>query len=187
MADGPDELVGRIALGDHDALHALYLEFRPRLWRYLAAQYDLEPASLDDLLQEVFLAVWHAAPAYRPQGRAAAWIYAIARHHVSHARRDASRLPKDAPIADSNDGEPAPAASFEDGLLTRLALDDALAQLTPAHREVLRLAFMHGFSLQEIAQILEVPVGTVKSRISYARRALIREYATANGSEEGAR
>ena len=58
------------------------------------------------------------------------------------------------------------------------------ARLSPPHREVLRLTFQHGFSASEVAQILDVPLGTVKSRISYARRALIQEYAHATAHEE---
>ncbi|HEX5570807.1 MAG TPA: RNA polymerase sigma factor, partial [Ktedonobacterales bacterium] len=56
----------------------------------------------------------------------------------------------------------------------RVALRDALARLSPRHREALTLVFQHGFSPQEVAQILDVPAGTVKSRISYARKALLR-------------
>jgi RNA polymerase sigma-70 factor (ECF subfamily) len=51
--------------------------------------------------------------------------------------------------------------------------------LTPAHREVLELVFHHGFALAEVAQILDIPLGTVKSRVSYARRALATAFAAA--------
>ena len=183
-----DALLARIAVGDHEAMRELYLECRPRLWRYLAHLDGVDATMLDDLLQEIFVAIWRSAPSYRPQGSALAWIYAIARHHASHARRDSVRRAEHTHRA-GLDGESFETgrdhgAPFENGVLTRLALDDALARLSPQHREVLRLAFQHGFSASEVAQILDVPLGTVKSRISYARRALIQEYAHATAYEE---
>jgi RNA polymerase sigma-70 factor (ECF subfamily) len=62
--------------------------------------------------------------------------------------------------------------SPEDAIVNRMALAEALRALSPKHREVLDLAFFQGFGPEEIAHILDVPAGTVKSRISYARRAL---------------
>jgi RNA polymerase sigma-70 factor (ECF subfamily) len=99
---------------------------------------------------------------------------------------------RQAPDGCANEGDPAGrignetihSSSFEDALITRLALTQALDTLSPAHREVLYLAFQQGFALQEIAAILELPVGTVKSRISYARRALLRAYAPTQAHEE---
>jgi RNA polymerase sigma-70 factor (ECF subfamily) len=183
-----DALLARIASGDQEAMRELYLECRPRLWRYLAHQDGVDVALLDDLLQEIFVAIWRSAPAYRSQGSPLAWIYAIARHHASHARRDTARHAAHTSRVEAEgtgfEAEPEQPAPFENGVLTRLALDDALARLSPQHREVLRLAFQHGFSSSEVAQILNVPLGTIKSRISYARRALIQEYASATAYEE---
>ena len=183
-----DALLARIAMGDHEAMRELYLECRPRLWRYLAHQDGVDVATLDDLLQEIFVAIWRSAPSYRPKGSALAWIYAIARHHASHSRRDTARHVAHTSRVEADGvsfgAEHEPLAPFENGVLTRLALDDALARLSPQHREVLRLAFQHGFSAPEVAQILDVPLGTVKSRISYARRALIQEFAHATAHEE---
>ena len=186
-----DALLARVAAGDHEAMRELYLECRPRLWRYLAHQDGVDAAMLEDLLQEIFVAIWRSAPSYRPQGSALAWIYAIARHHASHARRDSVRRAEYTRHTHRAGAEGASfetghghATPFENGVLTRLALDDALARLSSQHREVLRLAFQHGFSAPEVAQILDVPLGTVKSRISYARRALIQEYAHATAHEE---
>lgn len=68
----------------------------------------------------------------------------------------------------------------------RLTLAAALAELSAQHREVLELVFAQGFALAEVAQILAVPVGTVKSRVSYARRALLKALAAARRTEERA-
>ena len=127
-----DALLARIAVGDQEAMRELYLECRPRLWRYLAHLDGVDATMLDDLLQEIFVAIWRSAPSYRPQGSALAWIYAIARHHASHARRDSVRRAEHTHRA-GLDGESFETgrdheAPFENGVLTRLALDDALAR-----------------------------------------------------------
>ena len=75
------------------------------------------------------------------------------------------------------------ATSPEDTVLDRLTLDEALKRLSTKHRAVLHLVFEQGFTAEEVAQILEVPVGTVKSRVSYARRAL--QSALGRASSEG--
>ena len=66
------------------------------------------------------------------------------------------------------------ATSPEDTVLDQTTIDEALSRLSMKHRAVLHLVFQQGFTAEEAAQILEVPVGTVKSRMSYARRALQR-------------
>jgi RNA polymerase sigma-70 factor (ECF subfamily) len=70
-------------------------------------------------------------------------------------------------------------------VVDRLALEEALSQLSPAHREALELVFLQGFSLAEVAQILGVALGTVKSRLSYARRALHGALRRAASGTEG--
>jgi RNA polymerase sigma-70 factor (ECF subfamily) len=183
-------LIARVVAGDQDALRALYADYRPRLRRYLWHQLDGDAAAVDDALQEIFLAVWRSAPNYRGEAKVATWIYQIAHHHVLHARRARARHPEWTLVPD--DAEPgdddAPLAvsrSPEDEVLERIALQEALACLAPKHREALDLAFVHGFTLDEVGQILGVPVGTVKSRISYARRALRLALALARPGTEG--
>lgn len=194
MPESDDETIARIAAGSHEALRELYECYRPRLWRYVTSHIQGDHAATDDLLQEVFLAVWQAAPDYRPQGKAAAWIFQIAHFQIARRRRILLRRPEEhqAPDAYANEDDPPGrignetihTSSFEDALITRLAVTQALDRLSAAHREVLYLAFQQGFALQEIASILELPVGTVKSRISYARRALLHAYAQTQAHEE---
>jgi RNA polymerase sigma-70 factor (ECF subfamily) len=76
-------------------------------------------------------------------------------------------------------------ASVEDVVLDRLSLGAALAKLSAVHREVLDLVFVQGFRLDEVAVIVSVPLGTVKSRISYARRALQAQLAADSHTEDG--
>jgi RNA polymerase sigma-70 factor (ECF subfamily) len=174
----PDEqtLLARIAQGDQDALKCLYAVYRLRLWSYLWRQLDRDAGWTEELVQDVFLAVWRSAGSYRGQAQVATWLFRIAHNLAANARRARARRiqpesPEEAGDVEGQDDVIA-AHSHEDRVLDRLALTEALDRLSPRHREVLDLAFHQGFAPAEIAAILGIPVGTVKSRISYARRAL---------------
>lgn len=191
MQDEPQDerlLLAQIATGDEEALRQLYLAYRPRLRRFLWHQLGGDTASVEDALQEVFLAVWRTAGGYRGEARVSTWLYQIARYVALGARKRRARHPDALRFdAAADEGErdlcdlpDAVARSVADGrdyerqALDRVALGDALGRLSPRHREVLMLVFQHGFSLREVAQVLDVPTGTVKSRINYARKALLR-------------
>ncbi len=179
------QLLAQVATGNEEALHQLYLAYRPRLRRYLWHQLDGDSTGVEEALQDVFLAVWRTASGYRAEARVSTWLYQIARYVALGTRRRRLRHLGSQP-PDSSDNEDdtlvqpgATYAACDDIVLDRMALDEALNHLSPKHREVLALVFQHGFSLDEAAQILDVPAGTVKSRINYARKALWRElYAT---------
>jgi RNA polymerase sigma-70 factor (ECF subfamily) len=175
-------LLAQVATGDEEALHQLYLAYRPRLRRYLWHQLGGDSASVEEALQDVFMAVWRNAKGYRAEARVSTWLYQIT-HYIalrSRARLDRHHgsLRFEASGNDEDDGEDWTGETYltsDERVLDRLVLSDALRSLSPKHREVLVLIFQHGFSLDEAARILDVPAGTVKSRISYARKALWRE------------
>lgn len=171
-------LLARIAGGDEDALHELYLGYAPRLTRYLWHQLDGDPQAVEEALQEVFIAIWRSAAGFRGEAKVATWVYQIAHNAASSARRRQLRqaalpqvpIPQLAETAETTEVVPA----CDDAVIDRLALADALRQLSAKHREVLRLVAAEGFALDEVARMLDIPTGTVKSRLSYARRALLR-------------
>lgn len=74
--------------------------------------------------------------------------------------------------------------SAEDEVVPRLTLTEALGAMSPKHREALELVYLQGFSLEEVAQILGIPLGTVKSRINAARQTLFRALDLADTREE---
>ena len=185
MNDTPEDadqqtLLARVAAGDDEALHALYEQLRPRLRRYLWHQLDGDLAAVDDTLQEVFLAIWRAASTYRGDARVTTWIFQIAHFQALRTRRSLARRSDPLPMEDwaSSDVRPLSpvwrSPAHDDEVANRLALASALHQLSPPHREALELVFYQGFSLAEVGAILGIPVGTVKSRISYARKALLK-------------
>ncbi|GJE06491.1 ECF RNA polymerase sigma factor SigK [Methylobacterium jeotgali] len=172
---GDDEfarLLGAVASGDQAALRALYDGAGPKLFGViLRIQRDRRAA--EDVLQEVFLAVWQSAGGYRPEGgRALSWLCAIARNRAidSVRRRDATQAP--APdeedwlerLADPSDGE----RSF----LDRDALSACLARLEPRQRDCVVLAYCEGYSREELAQRFGSPVNTVKTWLHRSLAAL---------------
>jgi|SRR5579871_379937 RNA polymerase sigma-70 factor (ECF subfamily) len=172
-------LLALIAAGDEDALHQLYVAYRPRLRPYLWHQLGGDAQAVEETFQDIFLAVWRTAGAYRGEAKVASWIFQIAHYLVIHKRRTLARYANDV-SADELDAEDASQAiwlgnSPEEEIVGRLALGEALRRLSPKHREVLDLVSRQGFSLEETAHILDVPTGTVKSRLNYARKALVRE------------
>ncbi|GEM_PF-722360 len=169
-----------IAQGDEGALAAFYQALRPRLRRYLWRQLDGDATAIEDTLQEVFLAVWRSAQSYRGEARVAAWVFQIAHHQAAHAQhaRMLRQRREVAPLEDRDEGAPGlyglRHGAHDDEVAERLALTSALDSLSQKHRETLELVFDQGFSLEEVSRILQVPLGTVKSRLSYARQALLR-------------
>jgi RNA polymerase sigma-70 factor, ECF subfamily len=165
-------LLARIAKRDRAALAELYSRFQRPLFRYLF--HLLEQKELaEDILQEVMLIVWQKAPSFRGTSQVASWIFGIAHHQAFKAlRRDIHSHFITLEVAvDHVDEKQNPEAD----MLTQATSEEviaALACLSPEHREVLELAFFQDFACKEIATIVGVPLGTVKSRLSYARRAL---------------
>ena len=190
MSAEEQALLARIARGEEDALGRLYASYRPRLRRYLWQQLEGDGPAVEDVLQETFLAVWRTAGSFRGEAQVATWVFRIARYQMLRARRAASRPAAGALLRfghddgadEQDDVVEGVAASPEEAVVERLALAGALRRLSPKHREALELVFQQGFSLDETAQILSVPVGTVKSRISNGRRALQQELAWARGT-----
>jgi RNA polymerase sigma-70 factor (ECF subfamily) len=164
-------IMRRVAQGDRQALADLYVSHGPALFQYLqhlTADRDLA----EELLQDTLVAVWKNAGSYRAEGSARAWLFGIARRRAYKRLRH--QEPPRVDLAELDD-LPAPDLEPETALLAGIARDElagALLQLLPIHREVLLLTFVHDLSYAETAGILGIPVGTVKSRLSNARRSM---------------
>ncbi len=176
-ADEDRRLIVRIATGDEQALDALYARYRPRLRSYLWRLLDGDDGLVEEALQDIFLAVWQAAARFRGEAKVATWVFQIAHNIAITARQRGARHPASAPLlAAEGPGVSAQRDPYRDpyteAVITRLAMRDALGKLSEKHREALDLFFRQGFSADEIAAILGIPAGTVRSRVSYARKAL---------------
>ena len=167
------QLLRRIGQGDEDAMAAFYREHG----RVVLAQVLLvtgERVLAEEIVQDTMLAVWRGAGSFRGESSVRSWVIAIARRQTRDRLRGRRlRVVDDAFLADQPSSSPGPEAMA----LDRADLAEvmgAIRQLAPAHREVLGLAFGSGLSLPEVADVLEIPVGTVKSRLAAARTALSR-------------
>lgn len=168
--------ITRIAQGDPQALSELYTRFRPGLYRYLWHQLHGDASLVEEVMQDTFLAIWRAAATFRGEARVATWVFRIARFNAGHTkRRPLGALPPLSLSDCTEDEEYMATAGHEEHTLTRLALHDALMRLTDKQRAVVLLVFVHGFTSEEAAHILAIPLGTVKSRLHTARALLIKD------------
>ena len=154
-----------------DELRELYRRYAGELFGFAASALgDREQA--EEVVQDVFAQLWRHAGEY-DQRRASVrtWLYAIARNRIVDAHRRAAARPKRAETEDSLDNAAEIDAALDQAVL-RWQITSALARLSPAHREVIRLAHYGGLTMREIAERTGIPLGTVKSRTSYALRSL---------------
>lgn len=174
MAPGNDRrLVERIREGDRLAFEELLDEYETRVYR-LALRFTGSVPDAEDLTQDIFLAVYRGVAGFRGSSALATWIYRIAMNHCLEFRRKRrwETLPYEEELArtpgDLRD-DPAQAADRNE-LSSRV--DAAINSLAPHHRDVVVLHEIQGMTYQEVAAALDVPVGTVKSRLSNACRKL---------------
>jgi RNA polymerase sigma-70 factor, ECF subfamily len=169
MTDTDEELVRSLASeGGDAALATLYRAHADALFGF-AVQRLGDRGLAEDLVQEVFTRVWRNAGDFDlRQGSFRAWLYAIARNAVIDMERRRAVRP---PVA-AGRGATEPAAEPIEQAILRWQIRGALARLTPEHREVIRLVHFEALPLAEVAQRTGLPLGTVKSRLSYALRAL---------------
>jgi len=167
------QLLRRIGQGDEAAMAAFYREHG----QVVLAQVLLvagERVLAEEIVQDTMLAVWRGAGSFRGESSARSWVIAIARRQTrDRLRRRRLRVVDDAFLADQPSSGPGP----EVMALDRADLAEvtgAIRELAASHREVLGLVFGSGLSLPEVAGVLEIPVGTVKSRLFAARAALGR-------------
>jgi RNA polymerase sigma-70 factor (ECF subfamily) len=157
------EVWKQICDGDVTAFNGLYREQAPRLYAFLRRMTGNTQAA-EDILQETFAEFWKRPRKYAPDsGSLRAWLFGISR------KRAADWWRKRDPVAREPD-EPPSACHVEISSM----IDDAMARLPEQQRMLLWLREVEGQSYEELADVLEIPVGTVRSRLFGAREALRR-------------
>ncbi len=179
-----DRLIEAVALSrDREAFAELFSYFAPRLKAWLIKS-GATAAAAEDFAQDAMLTVWRKADLFDARkARAATWIFTIARNRrLDMLRRDARPLPTpEIELTDAQVQRPDDILSaYQDAERVR----DALSRLKPDQAEVLRLAFFMDSPHSEIARQLDLPLGTVKSRI---RNAMIKLRLILEPSEEASR
>jgi RNA polymerase sigma-70 factor, ECF subfamily len=159
ISDG--ELIARVGSGDRGAFETLYRRYaRPVFGLALRRLGDRGRA--EDAVQETFASVWRAAGSYRPErGPGAPWLYAVARNAIV----DNGRTRREPPVEglEERSGDETPADRAESGWVA-WRVHRALAELPENERVVIELAYWGGRSQSEVADLLGIPLGTVKTR-----------------------
>lgn len=163
----PDvELIAMIARGDRNALDELYRRHSPWLFARLSRRCG-DADAVDTAVQDAFLNVWKQAGKYKPTGEVAAWIWTIGiRRLIDQMRKRPAPTPVDPDHLPKVISEEVPLA------LGHTPLGQAFAELEPELQAVLAATALDGLSNREAAQLLNIPTGTVKSRLSRARSIL---------------
>jgi len=166
-------LVVRSQIGDEAAFEELLRMYSPRLRFYVAKMLHERHESADDLLQEIWLSVFRALPKLSDAAAFRAWLFRIARDRVCREFRRA-RVKFDS--LEGTDVEELTAESGKDESVDAEAVRRQVANLSPEHCEALVLRFIEDMSYEEIARVTGNTLGTVRSRIHYAKAALRRAY-----------
>jgi RNA polymerase sigma factor (sigma-70 family) len=156
--DEEEGTVRRAQMGSATAFEQLVVARGPELYRYLAIRLRHE-SDARDALQETFAAAWQALPSLREPSRFWPWLVAIAAHKAADVARARTRSSDQVDVAGRADPD-------------TLEIREALNRLSPRFREVLLLRFGLRLSEHEVAQLLGIRLGTVKSRTARARKAL---------------
>lgn len=174
------ELVRRVKKGDKQAFDLLFSRYQHKIIN-LVARYLRDPEDVQDVAQEAFIKAFRALPRFRGESAFYTWLYRIAintakNHIVARSRRPPATDVdlEDAEFMDGTDAlreaESPEAALARDEL--EAAIDRAIAGLPEDLRSAITLREYDGLSYEQIAQIMDCPVGTVRSRIFRAREAI---------------
>ncbi len=165
-------LARRIQQGEPRAFEEFVDSFGARL-HALVRRYVANPSDAEDVTQEIFVHLYRNIGKFRGDAALSTWVYRVAVNiclkHCQRARPDSLPFEEQVLVDDDWKADPAKAAAKRE---LSHQVQDALGQLSPLHQDVVILHELHGLTYQECAEALEIPVGTVKSRLFNAFRRL---------------
>jgi RNA polymerase sigma-70 factor, ECF subfamily len=165
-----DELVAAAQAGDRDALDAL-LRRHLDLIHGICSRLAGNPADAADATQEALIAIVRGLPRFDRRAAARTWMYRVATNACLDELRRRGRRPR-LGLDDTMAERPDPAPSLDRSVTDRLTLDDALDRLPEEFRVAVVLRDVQGMDYAQIAEVLQIPIGTVRSRIARGRQAL---------------
>lgn len=168
--------VARARAGDTAAFAALVRRHQDRVFSFILRMLDARDEAME-LTQDVFVKAWQALPGWRPEARFSTWLLQIARNAALDQLRR-RRLIQFAPLDDGldvADTAPGPEACYA-SRQRQVLLEHALQQIAAEHREILLLREVEDLSYGELAAVLGIAEGTVKSRLARARAALLEHF-----------
>jgi RNA polymerase sigma-70 factor (ECF subfamily) len=162
------EYLDRIAAGDRTGFEALYRLTAPRLWA-VVRRMIARKQSAEDILQETYVAIWRKAHLFDPSvGEALGWMTTIARHRAIAWLRQPGNATRGPPATGASNAGAEAIAEYHPE--RTVLCNELLNKLSPEQRESLLLIYLYGMTQEEVSVALEVPLGTIKSRV---RRGLI--------------
>jgi len=173
-------LVERVQKGDSKAFDLLVQKYQGRILK-LIARFDRNPADVQDVAQEAFIKAYRALPNFRGESAFYTWLYRIAintaKNHLVAAGRKTPSYAVDVQEVEKYDASEwlKEYATPERELLAdeiQVTVNNALEGLPPDLREAITLREIEGLSYEDIAQVMDCPIGTVRSRIFRAREAI---------------
>jgi RNA polymerase sigma-70 factor, ECF subfamily len=178
-----EALIGRIAAGDKAAMQALFQRYQIKVYRFVLRLVRNE-ATAEDLISDVFLDVWRQADQFAGRSTGSTWLLRIARFKALTVlrKRPVDELDDEMMAAipdDADDAEVTMQKKDKAGIMR-----DCLRALSADHREIIDLVYYHEKTVSEVAEILDIPEATVKTRMFYARKKL-GDALRSHGVEQG--
>lgn len=164
------DLIKRLCEKDMKAFEELYEEYRKKLSYFIAGMIN-KPQVVEEVFNDTMMVVWQKINDFAGASKLSTWIYAIAYRKAIRARSkiDEPVGNENAAMQDINDNETE--ENLEQGQLNRI-LTKALGNLSYEHRMVVNMTYFEGLHYRDIAEIMECPVDTVKTRMFHAKRHL---------------
>lgn len=173
------QLLLAIASGDTNAVDDFYHRHQARVYRYLLSKMN-DSFAAADILNEVMFEVWRSAARFEGRAKVTTWLLGIAHHKVvdywrKQGKREFIELDDDMVDETASVDQEQVLAAARDATLLRACLKKLSAQ----HSEILHLVFFEELDYGEIAGILQIPEGTVKSRVFHAKKLMKEQLAKA--------
>lgn len=172
-----ENIVVRCKSGEREAFEQLFELYQPRL-KYYVRRLDSSGSETEDILQNIWVTIFRKIHKLRDNSSFPVWLYRIARNEVFGRFRKNNKLfelPEERELAQYKDD------NHEFSAEEAEKLQKALNKIHPCHREVLTLSFIEQMSYQQIAEVVGCNIGTVRSRIFYAKQSLRKEMERNNG------
>ena len=164
------ELIERVSRRELAAFEKLYRIYQPRLARFLTTLVQRQQV-VEEVLDDTMMVVWDTAGSFKGASKLSTWIFAIAYRKAIRARARWPDPVEDEARSERASDDPGPEHQLRHDRLHD-ALMTAMGSLSADHRAVVDLTYFHGLGYREIAEVMDCPVDTVKTRMFHARRRL---------------
>ena len=164
-------LIAGVVQGNKGAMNEIYKTYAPALNGFIRL-FLADPNDVADIIHDTMLEVWRKADRFEGRSSLKTWIFSLAKNKYIDGNRKHSRInysDENVEIEDETPNSDDVLALSQEAHIVR----EAVAQLKPDHRRVIHLSFFEDLTYKEIAEIEACPVGTIKTRILYAKRSLL--------------